>query len=404
MNINRSYFVTFCVTFCFSCMNNKNDVYSTCNYEHISIDSTYDNNVLYYSQLYSKIEYIPLETTDESLLAEISKLNIMDDGKILIFDRLKDGVFLFGKDGRYLRQIGNKGNAHNEYSSIKDAAYDCYNNQVVIYDIGTNHLMFYNLKGQFLFSFELYCYPSAISVIDKEHICLFLNYTDDLSRQSVGNNIKIVNRKGEIKSEYLEYDSKFRNFHPACENVFSQSDETLFIKPPYSSIIYKVSTNNLSPSFCYDLGKKSISEDSFVNTEMDFSNTISILKNGTFIYSFLKVRSNLFLQISNCGRVYLCVIDTNNPNNKIIAAHIKNDIFGLVSTLSPVAMKGGKCYHVIDAQEFMICRETIENNKGVLYNVENGKLVEYTPTQSERDLLDSIHDGDNPIIQVCTLK
>ena len=390
---------------CFSCMDNsKHDAYSIHNPEIISIDSAYEDNVIRYSQLYSKIEYIPLETTDESLLAEITKLKILADGKILIFDRIKDGVYLFGGEGIFIRQIGNKGNAHNEYFSIKDMTFDCYNNRVVIYDAIKNHLMFYNLDGQFLFSLELNCYPSAISVIDKDYICLYLNYTDDLSKRSVGNNIKIIDYKGEIKSEFLEYDSNYRNFHPACENVFSQSDETLFIKPPYSSVIYKASKNDVFPSFCYDMGEESISEKSFVNTDGDFNKTISVLKSGIFIYSFLKVQSNVFLQISNHGRVYLCVIDSDNPGKKMIAAHTKNDMYGFVSALSPLAMKGNKCYCVIEAQEFILCRETIDSNKGIYYNVQNGKLVEYTPLQSEKDLLNSVHDGDNPIIQVCTLK
>ena len=111
--------------------------------EKIVVAPSAKDEAILYSQLFSAVEYIPLETTDESLLAEISRLDILDDGRILVFDGNKESVCLFGKDGEFLWKIGDRGNAYNEYSSIKDATYDRYNNQVIILDAVTNRLLFY---------------------------------------------------------------------------------------------------------------------------------------------------------------------------------------------------------------------------------------------------------------------
>lgn len=372
--------------------------------EKIVVAPSAKDEAILYSQLFSAVEYIPLETMDESLLAEISRLDILDDGRILVFDGNKESVCLFGKDGEFLWKIGDRGNAYNEYSSIKDATYDRYNNQVIILDAVTNRLLFYSIEGQFFSSIELTCYPSSISVIDKDYLCLFLNYTDFSSKHSVSHNIRIINRKGDLCSELLEYSNNIRNFHPAYEKVFCQSEHTLYLNPPFSSVIYKVSADSLSPVFCFDFGEKSISEETFMDADVSFSESISIMQRGIFIYSFLKTPSYLFLKLSNCGSIYLCVMNTKNPHSKLVSAHVKNDIYGYVSSSFPVAAKGNKCYHIIESTVFERYRETIEKNGGVCYNVVEGKIVKTVPKQAEMKLLNLIHDGDNPVIQVCTLK
>ena len=141
-----------------------------------------------------------------------------------------------------------------------------------------------------------------------------------------------------------------------------------------------------------------------MDADVSFSESISIMQRGIFIYSFLKTPSYLFLKLSNCGSIYLCVMNTKNLHSKLVSAHVKNDIYGYVSSSFPVAAKGNKCYHIIESTVFERYRETIEKNGGVCYNVVKGKIVKTVPKQAEMKLLNLIHDGDNPVIQVCTLK
>jgi hypothetical protein len=56
------------------------------------------------SQVFSEVEFIPLETTKESLFGNISQLKIIDDHYI-IFDYDTKSILIFGNDGKYKAKI-----------------------------------------------------------------------------------------------------------------------------------------------------------------------------------------------------------------------------------------------------------------------------------------------------------
>ena len=400
------YSIFLCICLLLSCNNRTHNTGhpDISDIDRIVIRPTTDDEVILYSQLFSCVEYIPLETTDESLLAGISKLEILDDGRILVFDGDIGAVYVFEKGGRFLWKIGNRGNASNEYVSVKDVALDKYNNQVVILDSGTNRLLFYDIEGHFLSSLELTCFPSSISVMDSDYLCLFLNYTETSWEHSICHNIKIINRRGEVRSELLEYNGNIRNFHPAYEKVFCLSEDTLYLMPPYSSVIYNVSSDALVPAFSFDLGENGISEETFVDVGGNYTEYISIMQRGVFMHSFLKSPNYLFLRIADKGSIYLCVVNTDDPRVTQVSTHTKNDLFGYVSSLFPMTAKGNKCYYIIESSDFVRCKKTIEKNEGAYYDVIDGKIVRTVPQPAEMKLLNSVHEGDNPIIQVCTLR
>lgn len=400
------YVATFFILLIFSC-NNKTDNHSStsvCISEKIDIDSLVGSAGILYSQLYSDVKYIPLETTSTSLIARITKMEILNDEKILVFDNMKGAVCLFGKDGKFLHQIGRKGNGHNEYTFIKDVAYDKFNDQIIIFDSAKNILMFFDIEGNLLSTLRLSCYPSVFSVVDKEHLCLYLNYSDDIEDSSTGHNLLIMDREGGICSKWLEYDRELQHFAPFCENVFFQSEDILYFKPPFSNTIYNVSKNDVTRSFCLDLGKDMITEDWFKGISGELEDPLSLISKGVFLYSFYESSDYLFWEVSNRGRLSLCLMNKNKNYEKLYVTYMGNDIFGFVSSLTPKTVKNNKCYYIMDSSKFTRLKERLEKNNGVCRVVRNGEAQDVTPTQAEMDLLYSINDGDNPVIQICTLK
>lgn len=399
------YYTTLLSLLLFSC--DYSNTFSSpyiCVLDKIDVDSLTDRASILYSQLYSDVEYIPLETTESSLITMITKMEILDNESILVFDRMKGTVYLFGKDGKFLRQIGCKGNGHNEYTFIQDMAYDKYNNQIIIFDSAKNIFMFYDKDGNYLSSLRLSCFPSSFSVVDKEHLCLYLNYSDDIGNNSTGHNIMIIDREGGVCSKWLEYGKELQHFAPFCENIFFQSDNNLYIKPPFSNTIYNVSNNDVISAFSLDLGKDFITEDWFKRPTGEFESSLSLVGKGVFVYSFLESSSYLFWVISNRGRLYLCIMNKNKNYEKTYVAHMGNDIYGFVSSIVPMTLKNDKCYNIIDSSKFTRWKERFKKNNGICRVVRNGVLKDITPTQVETDLLDSVNDGDNPVVQVCTLK
>ena len=62
---------------------------------------------------------IPLETTNESIIGEIDKLEIVRD-TLYILDDDQDMIFLFDKTGKYIARIADIGRGAQEYLAISD--------------------------------------------------------------------------------------------------------------------------------------------------------------------------------------------------------------------------------------------------------------------------------------------
>ena len=75
------------------------------------------------------ISYIPLETSEKCLLGELQRTK--RDGDFYFVEDAK-GLFVFGKDGRFLNEIGHKGNAPGEYLYMDNFYLDRKNKQVCI--------------------------------------------------------------------------------------------------------------------------------------------------------------------------------------------------------------------------------------------------------------------------------
>ena len=61
------------------------------------------------------VRYVPLETTDQSLIQGIHKMATSDD-KIVICDLVQNTVFIFDQDGHYINSINKEGPGPQEYS------------------------------------------------------------------------------------------------------------------------------------------------------------------------------------------------------------------------------------------------------------------------------------------------
>lgn len=89
------------------------------------------------------IEYVPLETTDQSLLGSIKKV-LFKNNKFYILDTSENnGVYIFDRKGRFLSAINKQGEAPDEYIELMDMDVDNEGN-VYIADNARMNLLKYN--------------------------------------------------------------------------------------------------------------------------------------------------------------------------------------------------------------------------------------------------------------------
>ncbi|MDR1951832.1 MAG: 6-bladed beta-propeller, partial [Bacteroidales bacterium] len=93
------------------------------------------------------VNYVPLETTDESLIREISKI-YATPSHIIIFEEKYSNIFLFDQTGVFLRKIGRRGNGPGEYVNLTDIFFEEASGLIYAHDFGQNIMLVYNLEGE----------------------------------------------------------------------------------------------------------------------------------------------------------------------------------------------------------------------------------------------------------------
>lgn len=99
------------------------------------------------SEFIDSVKFVPLETTNESLIGEINKL-ICTENRFFIFDSdIGKNVLIFSKEGRFIRKIP-KGGGPEEILNPGDIAVDEEKQHLIVYD--RTGLSFFDFDGNFI--------------------------------------------------------------------------------------------------------------------------------------------------------------------------------------------------------------------------------------------------------------
>ena len=102
------------------------------------------------SQLGKNIRYVPLETTDSSLIGSGYILQLLEDGILVSYGgRTESHCYLFDREtGKFIREIGHEGEDPKGYSGPKAYVHPVTGH--LYFQRNPNKLMKYNLHGEFL--------------------------------------------------------------------------------------------------------------------------------------------------------------------------------------------------------------------------------------------------------------
>ena len=105
------------------------------------------------SDIIESIEYIPLETTDESLVGGVgfatSSFDISDN-YIVVSCRIQSQVFLFSRDGRFISRVGRQGQGPGEYTMLFGVFLDEKRGRIFVRGHREQGILTYNLRGEFV--------------------------------------------------------------------------------------------------------------------------------------------------------------------------------------------------------------------------------------------------------------
>lgn len=148
------------------------------------------------SKMVEEVRYVELETNDEGLIGNVSKL-ITYKNKIYITDRfIASKIYIFDTDGHFHTTVSSIGKGPGEYMTLEDIAIDSYRDELLISDASNQKIIVFDLEGKFLREFKTPYWVSGVFAL-RDHYLLYLYDTNDEKHNLVvldKHNLEIVNK------------------------------------------------------------------------------------------------------------------------------------------------------------------------------------------------------------------
>lgn len=412
MRYYMKYFVISLVVVLFSCSSTKNKIAldKACSIAKtkIEIPDMKDSTVILYSDIFSGIKMIPLESSPDFGLSTISKIYVTNDSNYVIFDDLSGNVAIFNKTGSVIKRIGQKGHRKNEYTTINDVVYDCYNDNVIIWDNPRKKLLIFSTSGKYISDVDVSWWTGAFEILDKDR---FVFYVDDINEKEDfrnGERIKykykyvVTDRKGKTLKEFCDLHYTLKGFIPTYQKSFRINGERIISHQEYSPVILSFEQDTINYDYAMLFDNNTLSEEWFELNENDFRKKIHEDEDLAYCYDFFEAKSH-YITIICQDKLFLNVVSKKTKKNRTGFCAI-NDLTSMneldslkcvPGEILPINVLDDNCYFVQDPSKLQALLNTIKKA------MEDNKI---SIKSQELERLKDLASNKNPILMVCKLK
>ena len=204
----------------------------------------------------SAINYIPLETSDECLLKDIIKVAVTDS-HIAVWDW--DKVLLFDNNGRFITEIGKKGQGPEEYIQLCNFCFSLDGNKIYLLTADNGKCLEYDIKGAFLHSYQVNDKYANILPLNNE---LFVFHTPNSPPKLSSLQYSLfISDLHTVKQSYFNY-HKMRNesrfaLYSGSGSFYSFQGSIRFKEHgDHADTLFIVTEKELTPYAIFNLGGK----------------------------------------------------------------------------------------------------------------------------------------------------
>lgn len=300
----------------------KNEKETINNPKEIITIKTDDAVELNLSEIFDTITFIPL-INNKTGAVSVDKIIFVKD-KIYILDKkFAKGVFIYSKNGEFIKRVGNIGRGPGEYDGVSDFDFD--DNKIIISD-HPNKLLIFNEKGDFISRMTSdFTFSSFISV---DNGYLFFNRY----RSSVDNcffNVIKTDKNLKFMQGYLPYKKDLLHSNTlSYVSHFVRTDNEILFSQGFTNTVYSYKNGQFTAKIKFNFESKPIPE----NLTTEFIKPEDLRNIFTSGYSHLSEpfysssQSGFYKILYNGADKY--VVQT--PSKKIlIVDYYYDDIFGI---------------------------------------------------------------------------
>ena len=342
------------------------------------------------SELIDSIFIIPLETTEDALLANISKLEY-DNGHYFVLNSNDKLVYVFDGTGKFTHRIAKKGNAPGEVQHPECFALDKKHKEVWL----TNNDAFYrydyegNYKGSkpYSLAFNDFCIEKNSNI--------YL-YTGKCNNSHIGDgfltgDITLLNVNNEKKTWFVSeialrqqpgktIESYYSNI-PFCE----QKDGQITVHYVFSDTLYSIDDTMISPKYAIDFGENKSSVDLNELPASEARKYMEARPNTPWFVNNVLETSSFLLFTYNIGFKMQSTVFYNKKNSHLKEGFLINDL--LEGHIWMLGIRGNRFVGYITASDKRI----------------NNKLSAFV-NEDKLSVLQELPEDSNPILIEFTLK
>ena len=348
-----------------------------------------EDSKINFSDIFERIDYIPLETTDTSLVGIVERFRIFDHKVCLLCDK---SLLLFDTNtGQAISKISKLGNAPGEYQSLYDVSISEDGN-VELLDMNERKIRRYGIDGHF----------RNLSDLPSMSFSFFANGDNDYwlynNNMSYGDiRTKVVHydaSKGRVKNLYFPIDMHLANYFFVVEgnNFVKRKDHLLFFSCP-SEKIYSLK-EGVEPSVAYiiDWGKNAAPSDFYNHNYSDIMEFSTEANKRGYVYFVNNFSANdSYIQLSFfLDKVAYWSIYSENEGKSYTGCILQDDLnslikFRITNLNTLYAIDENYLYFLLSAEQFI---EICSNDN----------------TFSELIDKNNINDQSNPLLVKCKFK
>lgn len=288
------------------------------------------------SQIITDYSFIQLETTERSLIGEISQIEIWDDNIYILDTYTTRSLFIFSSNGKFKHRIEGSGNGPGEFISPHSFFIDKESNSLFILDRQMNRLLKYEMQNYGFIEDIILPVSAPISFAKIPNSDLFAYYTTLYSAQDNENKqLIIADKKANIKYKLFDAPISARVLHGNPHNFYTIADD-LYFYSYFCNQIYKLDIDSLNNKYSLSWGSLKFPENDIFDNDKDSGEIMQDLITGSkdfirLIYVY-ETESDLIVKYYVKKDFYIGVFD----KKKNIGLNFKytdiNDDLGLGGT------------------------------------------------------------------------
>jgi len=295
---------------------------------HIDLINNLENKKdLFLSDFADSVSYVALETSDNSLLPEMSKVIPVKGGYLIIANR--HPLFYFDASGKFIRKIGGIGSGPGEYKFCWMTQYDPGSELIYVCENYKKLILVFTLAGTYCKSIKFNDLATGFHVFNNRTIFLYSKFSPSDPNLSV---LSLLDSTGTLISSFERTIDRAPVWSANTMEIYVQCDPSAILLPnSFSDTVFQLNEDFEVTPFCtYNVGNHLIPPDILDNRELFIETSQNyIAEISTWAYPSIIITRFHYQGKSYTGYYQKSIKEfhlLNNPDS--LMGYIKNDLDG----------------------------------------------------------------------------